>query len=159
MMPGAGIDVEIEAAEQQEKSDRSESYQQAGLFSAGGFERENFAEGVAYGHYTDPWNQRVEHDQVRTIGSELDWACEESDVADFPKGGELVCVHAFEKFSDVGIHQVVSGDDDYADRCGDRQRQFDESRHQDHATADDPYHARHFVVCEIEVEGPGETED
>jgi len=89
----------------------------------------------------------------------LHWACEESDVADFPESREPVSVHAFEEFSDVWIQQVVSGDDDDADRGGDGQRQFDESRHQDHAAADDPYHAGHFVVCEIEVEGPGETED
>ncbi len=121
MMPGAGIAVEIEAPEQQEKSDGSEAYQQTDLFSAGGFERENFAEGVAYGHYTDPGDERVEHDQVGAVGAKLYGACEKSDVADFPEGGEFVCVHAFEEFSDVRVHQVVGGDDDYADCCCDRE--------------------------------------
>src|ERR1700756_1873331 len=122
MMPGAGITIEIEAAEQQEERNCSKADQQANLFSASALQFENFTEGVTGGHDTDPGNQRVEHDQVGAVGAELDRACEESDVADFPEGGELISIHAFEEFSDVRIQQVVSGDDDDADRSCDWQR-------------------------------------
>ena len=35
----------------------------------------------------------------------------------------------------------------------------DEGRHHDHAPANDPNNARHFVVREVEIERPGETKE
>ncbi len=61
-----------------------------------GLHGHDLAERVAGGHDADPRDDRVEHDQVRTVGAKLDGTGEEADVENFPETGKGIGVEPIE---------------------------------------------------------------
>ena len=93
-MPRARIAVQVESAKHEKESDGRESDRQAESLSSRGLQGQDLAEGVTCRHDANPRNDRVEHDEVRTVGAKLDRAGKESHVHDFPETGEADCRRA-----------------------------------------------------------------